>query len=191
MTPHPAVLRNGAPVTTVEPMATLTPPPIPFGSKPPVPSNLRPQPQSTLSDPNHLRPEDAFYAHSPPRKHLSTGSTSSGTGLDGTADGNRSIDAVARRKMRAKDRGRSGSRRRVKMWKKLMWVKQSCMCTYPPLITLCISALMLKGESQIRTIIQMRRRSSTTFNAILVSSPTISGRWSQTRPLLCSMSAQS
>lgn len=79
------------------------------------------------ADSSHLRPEDAFYAYSPPRK-ASQGRSDSPS--NGSANG----DASDARKRREKRRGRSSSRRRrsgkdnaggKRPWKKLLWVKQS------------------------------------------------------------------
>lgn len=80
-----------------------------------------------FSDPNRLAPEDAFFAHSPPRRQRD--------GLvGGNGDGNMINEAhlavrlgINPRRRRKKDRGRSGSRRRKNIWKKLLWVKQPCM----------------------------------------------------------------
>lgn len=78
-----------------------------------------------FTDPNRLAPEDAFFAHSPPRRReepyrrpTATFSTVDHTTIRGPSS-RRHID---------KERGRSGSRRRKGEWKKLLWVKQSCMC---------------------------------------------------------------
>jgi hypothetical protein len=77
--------------------------------------------KSSIADPSRLAPEDAFYALSPPRR----GRAPSPLGLG--ANGSTGRSGEARRK-RNKERGRSGSRRRKGAWKKLLWVKQSCMC---------------------------------------------------------------
>ncbi|KAI9825990.1 MAG: hypothetical protein M1819_007491 [Sarea resinae] len=89
-------------------------------------------PQSVLqhraksSDPNRLAPEDAFFAHSPPKRQRQLGD-----GLLAGADGGRnallnaSAGVGAARRKRDKSRGRSASRRRKGVWKKLLWVKQS------------------------------------------------------------------
>ena len=84
-----------------------------------------------FSDPTRLAPEDAFFAHSPPRRRL-------GSNLNGGVDfvaveglpGSSRLGASARRR-REKERGRSGSRRRKGTWKKLLWVKQNCTYYYP------------------------------------------------------------
>ncbi|TKA45672.1 hypothetical protein B0A49_11692, partial [Cryomyces minteri] len=65
---------------------------------------------------SHLRPDVAYHAQSAPRKVRKSGSVGS-DGADASA-------ASAVRKKRARDRGRSGSRRRKGTWKKLLWVKQ-------------------------------------------------------------------
>lgn len=83
----------------------------------------------TFSDPNHLAPEDAFYAHSPPRRRREAvpGSNSLANGADGALLSARTVSATRSRRTREKERGRSASRRRKGVWKKLLWVKQSCM----------------------------------------------------------------
>jgi len=70
------------------------------------------------SDPSRLAPEDA---HSPPRRERRgspLGLGANGTAIAGTE--------VKRSRKRNGSRGRSGSRRRNRGWKKLLWVKQSC-----------------------------------------------------------------
>ncbi|KAK3695910.1 glycosylphosphatidylinositol anchor biosynthesis [Vermiconidia calcicola] len=79
---------------------------------------------SRQANQQHLRPEDAFYAHSPPRKHSlgrNDNATATGTGTERET-----------RSGREKRRNRSSSRRRRSgntvakgQWKKLLWVKQS------------------------------------------------------------------
>ena len=82
----------------------------------------------TFSDPNHLAPEDAFYAHSPPRRRREPvpGSNSLANGADVAVPSARTVSATRSRRTREKERGRSASRRRKGVWKKLLWVKQSC-----------------------------------------------------------------
>ncbi|OAA72169.1 phosphatidylinositol:UDP-GlcNAc transferase PIG-C [Cordyceps fumosorosea ARSEF 2679] len=63
---------------------------------------------------SHLSPNDACV--SPPRRYEGGGGTSGG-GVDGAAD--------SAMRMRRLNGERSGSRRRKRTWKKLMWVKQS------------------------------------------------------------------
>jgi phosphatidylinositol glycan class C protein len=69
-----------------------------------------------ISDPSRLAPEDAFQ--SPPRGRRAPSPL--GLGAKGAAG----RGGEARRK-RNKERGRSSSRRRKGVWKKLLWVKQS------------------------------------------------------------------
>lgn len=90
--------------------------------------------RNSTRQPNHLylRPEDAFYAHSPPRKPTALSSS-----RDDTTNGTPLLGARQRREKR---RGRSSSRRRrsekdstnnngggvkAHTWQKLLWVKQS------------------------------------------------------------------
>ncbi|CAF9909188.1 MAG: hypothetical protein HETSPECPRED_008870 [Heterodermia speciosa] len=76
-----------------------------------------------FSDPNHLAPEDAFLAHSPPtRKTRDAYASTSGTEALKTDQYDTWTDSASRRK-REKERGRSGSRRRKGEWKKLLWVR--------------------------------------------------------------------
>lgn len=75
-----------------------------------------PIPHRPFSDPNHLAPEDAFYAHSRQYGTLD--------GISSVTDGLSIRPAGSTRRRRGKDRGRSGSRRGKGVWKKLLWVKQ-------------------------------------------------------------------
>lgn len=88
---------------------------------------------------------------------------------------------------RNRERRRNLSKSRRKgVWKKLLWVRQSCkklglvhqMPTSVPDIV-----------DQIRTIIQMRKPSSTTSNGIHACNLMSSGHWSQTLLSLSSKSA--
>ncbi|KAK5163403.1 glycosylphosphatidylinositol anchor biosynthesis [Saxophila tyrrhenica] len=73
---------------------------------------------------SHLHPQDAFYAHSPPRQRsLAPSDTATKQSSDGRSRSRRERD---------RRRGRSSSRRRRSgnalgkgQWKKLLWVKQS------------------------------------------------------------------
>ena len=83
-----------------------------------------PMPHRPFSDPNLLAPEDAFYTHSAQHEQRHAEAF---TGLDSepaTAEGGLSRAASRPRRRREKDRGRSGSRLRRGVWKKLLWVKQ-------------------------------------------------------------------
>lgn len=70
-------------------------------------------------DPSRLAPEDAIYPHSPSRRER----RSSPLGLDSNGS---VVPSGEVKRSRNRSRGRSGSRRRNRAWKKLLWVKQSC-----------------------------------------------------------------
>ena len=75
--------------------------------------HLSRQSTNTTLDPSRLAPEDAYYVHSPPRTHSLLG--------DGTANG-RSLEP---RRSRTRE-GRSGSsKKKLRAWAKLLWVRQS------------------------------------------------------------------
>jgi phosphatidylinositol glycan class C protein len=81
-------------------------------------------------DPDRLAPEDAFYAHSPPRTKTSSRSSPVTTAIDTRSVKEslqkalpRDVNGLAPRCRRDKERGRSGSRR-YRPWKKLLWVNQ-------------------------------------------------------------------
>ena len=80
-----------------------------------------PQYRTNAPDRNHLAPEDAIYAYSPPRRQSPAVSKVQrdlrGNPIDGGGRGTR--------RGRYKDRTQGGSRRKG-TWKKLLWVKQSC-----------------------------------------------------------------
>ena len=77
-----------------------------------------------FSDRNRLAPEDAFYAHSPPRDRSTVSGSIDGSVADEDEGITRKGGTIRRR--RSKVRGRSKSQRRVKEWKKLLWWKQPC-----------------------------------------------------------------
>lgn len=79
------------------------------------------------TDPSRLAPEDAFYAHSPPRRRRDQEAHARVNGEYIDADSTSGKTGVNLRGRRDKDRGRSGSRKDNGVWKKLLWVKQSCM----------------------------------------------------------------
>ncbi|KAF2089874.1 phosphatidylinositol N-acetylglucosaminyltransferase, partial [Saccharata proteae CBS 121410] len=93
----------------------------------PAPST-RPRPPNR-SDPSRLAPEDAFYAHSPPRRrqqHSPPGVAELTAEAEDTVDAaGRILSGIETRRKRERERGRSGSRRRKGAWKKLLWVKQA------------------------------------------------------------------
>ncbi|KAF1344956.1 phosphatidylinositol N-acetylglucosaminyltransferase-domain-containing protein [Delphinella strobiligena] len=79
--------------------------------------------KATIRSPSssHLRPEDAFYAYSPPRKQHRNVSPIRPEAVD-NATGTTATSTNSRRKRDR--RGRSASGRRKGAWKKLLWVKQ-------------------------------------------------------------------
>ena len=79
------------------------------------------------ADPARLAPEDAFTAHSPPRRLRDKEAYAKVNGAYADADSTSIRSGGKGRKRRDKERGRSGSRRNNGVWKKLLWVKQSCM----------------------------------------------------------------
>lgn len=76
-----------------------------------------------FSDPNHLAPEDAFLAHSPPRARREKRFAEPVNGVSHGADQYGTSGDGPRRRKRDKDRARSRSRRRKGEWKKLLWVR--------------------------------------------------------------------
>ena len=92
------------------------------------------QQQRPFPDPNRLAPEDAYYA--PSLKARAATATANYDGSLRTLKGNQSTTAVAALRLPNADTGglkvRGTSRRRRQRkgaWKKLLWVKQSCMDT--------------------------------------------------------------
>lgn len=125
------------------------PPPVPVATHPNRGALKPPTPQRPPSDPNRLAPEDAYYAHSPPRLRPLVEDRVAGPGVinNSSAAANAAVAAlrpaaaalrpppaipVLGKKKRDKERGRSASRRRkgAHVWKKLLWVKQSCMFAF-------------------------------------------------------------
>ena len=117
----------------VKVMAPLppSPPPIPVETHPNRASGqlVAPYQQRELPDPNRLAPEDAYYVPSP----LTT-----------------TVDLPdSRPKEVRKIRGEYGRRRRRKgAWKKLLWVKQSCMFACPD----CLRDKKKKKKDRCRRI---------------------------------------
>lgn len=79
------------------------------------------------TDHSRLAPEDAFYAHSPPRRRPDQEAHARANGEYIDADSRTVMTGGNLRRRRDKDPGRSGSRKNNGVWKKLLWVKQSCM----------------------------------------------------------------
>ena len=88
-----------------------------------VTANKPPIPQRPFANSNLLSPDAAFYAH-PPSRHLQPQHEEHyAHEIEDTVDGETpSLRSGGR--TRKRNRGRSGSRRRKGVWKKLLWVKQ-------------------------------------------------------------------
>ncbi|EDN10804.1 hypothetical protein HCAG_07265 [Histoplasma mississippiense (nom. inval.)] len=113
----------------VHPPAPI-PPPVPVETHPNRTGLKPPPPRRVLTDPNRLAPEDAYYAHSPPRfRSVVTNNHAAHLRLPAAVAALRPPPAVpGAEPRRAKEaRRRFGSRRRRPKgaWKKLLWVKQS------------------------------------------------------------------
>lgn len=121
-----SISNNGVAITRKLPMtpfqAVHASSPLHHGSK-----AQPPPPHQAFPDPNHLAPEDAFLAQSLARKQHdgSAHARSNGSIINGELANARAGKSA--RRPRDKERGRSGSRRRKGVWKKLLWVKQPCI----------------------------------------------------------------
>lgn len=110
------------------------PPPIPVDTHPNrTPGSIPPE-QERIPDPNRLAPEDAYFAPSLARARSAPANydeklralSSSGTvatlrpprGVLGVESGRKDVRKLS---------SHNGRRRRKGAWKKLLWVKQSCM----------------------------------------------------------------
>src|SRR4051812_25104900 len=104
------------------------PPPIPVETHPNrTPGSKSPEPERSLPDPNRLAPEDAYFAPSLSRVRSAPANYDDNLrSLNGDHAAHLSSAAALRKKL-----GGSGRRRKRKgAWKKLLWVKQSCMSTW-------------------------------------------------------------
>ncbi|KAJ9402146.1 hypothetical protein DTO282F9_910 [Paecilomyces variotii] len=109
------------------------PPPVPVETHPNRAGGLKHQ--RALPDPNRLAPEDAYYAHSPPRLRSRVGTdranyravngVAANSGTSATLRPPSTVpNAEAAKELRSV-RASSRRRRRKGAWKKLLWVKQS------------------------------------------------------------------
>lgn len=107
------------------------PPPIPVDTHPNrAPGSKSPELEHSLPDPDRLAPEDAYYAPSLSRvRSASANYEENLRALNG--DSVAHIGSAAALRKRVSGAGRR--RRRKGAWKKLLWVKQSCMCAYKSL----------------------------------------------------------
>ncbi|KAL2003770.1 hypothetical protein VTN02DRAFT_2406 [Thermoascus thermophilus] len=111
------------------------PPPVPVETHPNRAGGLKPQQQRGPPDPNRLAPEDAYYAHSPPRSRPQLDHHGANVQpLNGIVANPAAVAALRpppavpgaeAKKEARKVRGTSRRRRRKGAWKKLLWVKQS------------------------------------------------------------------
>ncbi|KAI9819246.1 MAG: hypothetical protein M1827_007402 [Pycnora praestabilis] len=110
------------------PSQALSPTSISSTPRPAAVASPRPslQHRQSNSDPTRLAPEDA-YANSPPRQRDDDAPNgipdSNGAGLGRALTGSTIRGPPSSRRRREKERGRSASRRRKGVWKKLLWVK--------------------------------------------------------------------
>ena len=123
-------------------------------------ANKPPIPQRPFANSSLLSPDAAFYAHSSPNNQQSQQVGHYSQELQDTVNGETpSLRSGGRSRKRA--RGRSGSRRRKGVWKKLLWVKQKDC----ELQILYVELLHAKRNIQIRITTSIRP-SSLTSNAI-------------------------
>lgn len=144
-TPHPS---SPPPVPTSTKPRTSTLTSVQRPAVPPIPQpQLSTQPfQPSLlhrpfSDPSRLAPEDAYYIpQSPPQIRTDNhpnkvaAAKANGVAIAPLPIGpppvipglKPTFSLSSQRRRREKERGRSGSRRSKGVWKKLLWVKQSC-----------------------------------------------------------------
>lgn len=109
------------------------PPPIPVDAYPYRAPGSK-SPEERIPDPDRLAPEDAYFAPSLARTRHAPGNYDEGLSLssDGTAVASLqpprgALGVDPSRKDVRKLGGGGGRRRRKGAWKKLLWVKQSCM----------------------------------------------------------------
>ncbi|KKZ60437.1 hypothetical protein EMCG_00723 [[Emmonsia] crescens] len=129
----PSRAAGGAAAVTTAPLAhspAAIPPPVPVETHPNRAGLKPPPPRRVLTDPNRLAPEDAYYAHSPPRfRPLVTNNHAANLRLPAAVAALRPPPAVPgaepRRAKEARKRVGSSRRRQKGAWKKLLWVKQS------------------------------------------------------------------
>lgn len=101
------------------------PPPIPVDTHPSrAPGSKSPELERSLPDPNRLAPEDAYFAPSLSRGRSAPSNYEENLrSMNGESSAHIGSAAALRKKL-----GGAGRRRKRKSaWKKLLWVKQSCM----------------------------------------------------------------
>ena len=106
------------------------PPPIPVDTHPNRTTGSKPpELERSLPDPNRLAPEDAYFAPSLSRARSAASNYEENLrSLNGDGSAHIGSTAALRKKL-----GGPGRRRKRKgAWKKLLWVKQSCMSARNP-----------------------------------------------------------
>lgn len=91
------------------------PPPIPVDTHPNRTGSIPPE-QERIPDPNRLAPEDAYFA--PSLSRARSAPVNYDESLRSLKPGRKDVRKLG---------GHSGRQRRKGAWKKLLWVKQSCM----------------------------------------------------------------
>lgn len=158
-----------------------TPPPIPVDTHPNRTPGSKPPEQERIPDPNRLAPEDAYFATSLSRARsapVNYDESLRSLNSDGTVSTLRPPRGVLGADPNRKDvrkLGGAGARRRRKgAWKKLLWVKQSCMFLVAAIATFD-RRVCTDGVRQIRTTIPTPKRFWTIFSGILAYGRMISG----------------
>jgi len=110
---------------TSPPSLDRFPPPIPVDTHPNrVPGSKSPELERPLPDPNRLAPEDAYFSPALSRaRSAPTNYDESLRSLNGDSASHIGSAAALRKKLGGAPR----RRKRKGAWKKLLWVKQSCM----------------------------------------------------------------
>ncbi|PGH13294.1 hypothetical protein AJ80_06405 [Polytolypa hystricis UAMH7299] len=139
--PIPPSSPSSLPASSTSPAPAPIPPPVPVETHPNRTGLKPPPPQRPPPDPSRLAPEDAYYAHSPPRFRPYVANNNHAATLR-LLNGNVATPAavaalrpppavpgeeIKRVKDSRRDRATSRRRKRKGAWKKLLWVKQ----TYP------------------------------------------------------------
>ncbi|OAT04210.1 phosphatidylinositol glycan, class C [Blastomyces gilchristii SLH14081] len=128
--PESGTTATSRPTPAPAPSPAPIPPPVPVETHPNRAGLKPPPPRRVLTDPNRLAPEDAYYAHSPPRfrPHVANNHAAN-LRLPAAVAALRPPPAVPvaepRRVKEARRRLGSSRRRSKGAWKKLLWVKQS------------------------------------------------------------------
>ena len=132
--------------------------------------------RANSSDPNYLSPEDAFHYSPPPRAPPAPPPHGLGREMAGALiyDPSGPLQARLAREASTGRRRRERTRKRKSVWKKLLWVKQSC--SWPSFSTSYLPwRLTQRCIDQTRIIIPMKRPSWIIFSETHVFGHTSSG----------------